>query len=989
MKRRLHIPAVALGLAVLHLGVCASESVPVLLNVAPSNGAVRAGLTWSADGESVYEPQTTTNLVAGPWESAGDPVSPSNMVGETQVTTADPARFFRVQTLDTQGPAITYRYPATNGIGVGLSAALVVRLEDATGVDTNAFALTINGSTSLDGTSPGAIAATNGFQYTPPTNTWGSYAETATVEFVCADLLGNTTTSSWSFALELEPILTNTLVHLQPPSGGAKAKLRAAMAEYGTRRGVPFSDHLSIVSMDTNQVVLAYTGGSHGLYVGAVLINHDPAHFFYRRITSLVDDPPNSQVTVQTVHVQLTDIVQQGSFTPEVFSAPAARGVTSLWEKEFGYTIPFSHEGELTVSPIDITEHVRIVPGRFWIDMEGALSVSFTVADWDLKALDTTFSSELSAALRSSVEFRQAVSLIDWSSTIGSPITLITIPIGAVGPIPVWVEVRLVPGWGVSLEAAGSVTFETGIDAYAKTDIRIAWTPEGWTSSKDVIADINPVPLDIGFQLSAEAFVYLRPRLDAVLCPVPLVVPDGLAGIYADYQRGPALETVYEIGDSQCELTLYDKQSVDMGLTVVGFDEEDLPNLTLFEDKEPILTWYWPEIPEQSPVFTRHPSNVTAGVGETITLTASASGSPQPTYQWYQNHVGIPFQTGPHLSMQAASRCAGEYYVSAVNRLGRATSQTATVNVTTGTDPTGMVLIPAGSYSMGDSFSEGSSDERPVHSVYVSAFYMDRYEVTNDEMVDVLNWAHGQGKLTVSSSTVRNAEGNSQELLDLDDSDCRIEWNGSRFVMKPAKGSGYPCVEVTWYGAVAYCNYRTQKEGGGRTPCYSLSDWSCNWSATGYRLPTEAEWEKAARGGLSGQRFPWGATIQHSRANYHSSSSYSYDTSATRGYHPDYNDGGYPYTSPVDTFAANGYGLHDMAGNVWEWCWDWYSSSYYGSSPGSDPRGPSSGSGRVFRGGSWDLIADYCRVAIRLYHRPPAISYHRLGFRAVLPPGQQ
>ena len=613
---------------------------------------------------------------------AGDPgVSPSNLIGQTLITTPDPARFFGVYALDTQDPVITYRYPATNGIGVGRSATLVVRLDDASGVDTNAFALKINGSTSLDSASPGVLAATSGFQYTPSTNIWGDYGGTAAVEFVCADLLGNTTTSAWSFALELQPIVTNTLVHLRPPSGGAKAGLRAAMSDYGDRRGVSFSDHLSIVTMDTKQVILAYTGGGHGLYVGAVLINHDPAHFFYRRITSLVDDPPSGQVTVQTVHVQLTEIVQQGSFTPVSFSASVSSGLGPLWEEDFGYTIPFSHRVELTLLPLDITEHVRLTPGRFWVDMEGDLSVSFTVADWHLKALDTTFSTKLSAALRCSVEFRQAVSLIDWSTTIGSPITLILIPIGAVGPVPVWAEVRFVPGWGVSLEAAGAVTFETGIDAYAEADIGISWTPDGWTPTKKVIADINPVPLDIGFKLSAEAFVYLRPRLDAVLCPVPMIAPDGLAGIYADYQRGPALEAVYTLGDPQCELTLYDEHSVDFGLTVVGFDEANLANLTLFEAKVPVLTWYWPEIAEQSPVFTRHPSDITAIVGETITLAASASGSPQPTYQWYQNGFGIPFATQTRLTFTASAGASGNFYVSARNRLGRTDSNTAVVKV--------------------------------------------------------------------------------------------------------------------------------------------------------------------------------------------------------------------------------------------------------------------------------------------------------------------
>jgi len=207
--------------------------------------------------------------------------------------------------------------------------------------------------------------------------------------------------------------------------------------------------------------------------------------------------------------------------------------------------------------------------------------------------------------------------------------------------------------------------------------------------------------------------------------------------------------------------------------------------------------------------------------------------------------------------------------------------------------------------------------------------------------------------------------------------------------------------EICWYDMVKWCNARSEREY--RTPAYYteaaktnvcrtgtndlLNDW-VKWT-TGYRLPTEAEWEKAARGALSGKRFPWGDTISHSQANYYSTTNDAYDISPTRGHHPTYATGGTPYTAPVGSFAPNGYGVYDVTGNVWELCWDWYSNTYYSSSPAFDPRGPVPGSERVRRGGGWgnNSEAYNCRVAARISYGASALIA-RVGFRSVLAASQ-
>ncbi len=234
-----------------------------------------------------------------------------------------------------------------------------------------------------------------------------------------------------------------------------------------------------------------------------------------------------------------------------------------------------------------------------------------------------------------------------------------------------------------------------------------------------------------------------------------------------------------------------------------------------------------------------------------------------------------------------------------------------------------MIVIPAGWFAMGS--ARGRADEAPVHRVWVAAFCMDSTEVTQQRY----------GELILG--------------------------NPSHF-----KGPKNPVEQVSWPAAARYCNARSRAEG--LEPCYDEKTAACNFAATGYRLPTEAEWEYACRaGGEAEYGFSGGADKLGEYAWY------------------DGNSVG--TTHPVGMKKPNAWGLYDLHGNVGEWCGDRYDPRYYATSPEKSPHGPTKGQACVLRGGAWNSVAEECRAAYRQPEEPgfgvPCFRGDHIGFRCV------
>ncbi len=324
------------------------------------------------------------------------------------------------------------------------------------------------------------------------------------------------------------------------------------------------------------------------------------------------------------------------------------------------------------------------------------------------------------------------------------------------------------------------------------------------------------------------------------------------------------------------------------------------------------------------------------------------------------------------------------------------------------------ILIPGGEYQMGDHFGfvdpQHPSDEIPIHTVRVDSFYMAKTELTNQQFTAFLNAKFLEGAIGVRNHIVYRT-GDTTALYFTHEYEpwYSIAFDGTAFAIADFRAA-HPVTGVMWTGAALFCNWFSHQNG--LQPCYDSVSWACNFTVSGFRLPTEAEWEYAARGGYLNPYFnyPNGNSVVNNQANLPASGD-------------PYETGPYPNTTPVAFFdgtlktkaefnwpgsattyqtsdGANGYGLYDMQGNVWELLNDWYGQNYYSVSPYDNPKGPSTGfimpDGKPYRGmrgGNWyngytlnGVNDGHSRVSNRnpSYYRGPQDPNHpwyHVGFR--------
>lgn len=937
-------------------------------------------IIWDTEPGMKYRLERSSDLQSWTAE-AGYPIPASGIADQFSFTATGERMFYRVSVVDEQPPTIAARSPANRDFSVKRQGKVEVQLVDASAINGASIQLTV-GTLGTFGTNDARVSfVDNRLTFEAGAgNPLAGYGETVSVSLVVADVLGNSTNHVWTFDLEGETqVAANLFVF-----GSSQAQLSGQQSDGGggvraVLAGQPrtsASGDWRLAEVLPDRIVISYTGSAPALAVGTYVCNQTPTkadQIFYRKVNARSDDTTNRRLTLFTQDVPLTEIMPKGSLALsgesriyEVGEDSALMGLMGVFEREF--ELPSVGADVSGVIPHNSgQEIIKLDLASIWLHSK--LKLAFENAGGELQRFTLHLDGKIEAELVTTFYFDLINPVYkELEFELFSRKRMVFVGMAG-GVVPVWAELKFTLESILSFQMAVDAYLRTGITQDIKLDFQVdydrATVPKVRYESSVTVETPEFIPLTYTFNGAAELGAKLIPQFDFRLY--------SLVGFYFNIDPRVEIDGQAMLGpggyEADWRMGFY--ADLNAGLSVAGVDQEDLPAadpIRLFKWER---TQYYP-----TPVvinIRQHPVSQTVQEGANVHFEVNAFHVLPLTYQWYHRGIPLPGKTNSTLELpDVKSAHTGLYHVRVSTITEQAVSTNALLVVlppgpTPMPVPEGMVLVPAGSFNMGDAFHEGQSKERPVHQVYVSSFFMDKFEVTKTQWESVKGWATTNGYAFF------------QGFYNPDDG--------------LAKGGNHPVTVIDWFDAIKWCNAKSEKEGV--TPAYYhdvnfrqvirsgdlFSQIHIKWDG-GYRLPTEAEWEKAARGGVQGQRFPTGNTLTHQVANYNSYSGFAYDTSQTRGWHPTYGSGALPWTSPGGSFAPNGYGLYDMEGNVSEWCWDWYGEGYYAVSPGANPKGSATGVYRIIRGSAWWGGADSARVANRT-EEDPRFKRNEVGFRTV------
>jgi hypothetical protein len=703
----------------------------------------------------------------------------SNSLSFSFPTTAA-AQYFKVVKLDTEGPQIDRTSPADGAIAVSPQSPVQVWLSDVTGINSNSIVLTIGTNAPVSLPNPQLAYAGGILTYTPATNVFlGTNGEMVVASISVADTLGNVTTNfTWSFQIALPTVPGTNILY------------------------IPGSSTFVLASTNDNYFTFSYTGSFPGLTAGEVLVNTNLDTGYTVTVVAFTNYPASSTVVVLTRPTTLAEMLQLGSLSSANFTQLGGQGNAAIafglqGAKKiaqgpaplFGLKNTANLQGTLYQ---DANVLIELLPGS-QLTLAADLGFGANFSGLKLRQFSATFSASADFILNAHVH---ATGSLDRS---GSK-TLITAPpqfYVAIIPgtiLPVWVELDSEINVGYDLNLEASADYTSGISGTKQFLTGRGWTETGgWTTfSQNPAGGFSVLGPTWQLETTGSLRVYLQPKLTLY------VVSE--VGISGDLQPYLELDGNAQLNPQQWSVALNAGLTSTVGLDLRGWDSSwgDLPDET-FNLIPSTLLWETSSSPSP-PQITSQPQDQWVTTGGNAMFTVAANGPGTLAYRWQRNGLYLTDDsriTGTRSSTLQITHCSasdvGSYTVLVSNPNGSVTSQGALLTVYPANIQSGMALIPAGNFTMGNCMdpNEGWSGELPLHTVYVSAFYMDKYDVTEALWQQVYNWAINHG--------------------------YSFDYPGSVW----GKAANHPVQTIDWYDCVKWCNARSEMEG--RVPAYYTS----------------------------------------------------------------------------------------------------------------------------------------------------------------------